>query len=127
MLRVQATGRQGLFDCVVSIPPPASYQFLADTPAGWDFYDYLIGDIVKNNIVDWDDLNVIAAHWLNSGCGDADQWCAGADLDGSTGVDFVDYALLCQKLADAGRQKCPACRPFTEQHRMQVEQSLPIP
>ena len=29
----------GSFDCVVSIPPPPSVQFVADTPVGWDFYE----------------------------------------------------------------------------------------
>ena len=105
--RVKATNSEGSsnwttgsIDCFVSIPPPASYEFQADTPQGWDFYE-LDSDIIINNTIDWDDLNVIAAHWLSSSCGDLDQWCGGADIDSSTGVDFTDYALLAN---DWGKQ-----------------------
>ena len=68
-------------------------EFLEGTAAGWDLHG-LETDIARNNAVDWDDLGVIAQHWLDAGCGDPNQWCDGADIDGSTGVDFLDYALL---------------------------------
>ena len=67
--------------------------FATGTPAGWDFHE-LDGDIARNNTVDWGDLGVIATHWLNSGCDAANQWCGEADIDGSSGVDFLDYSLM---------------------------------
>ena len=73
--------------------PGISVDFEAGTSAGWSFYD-LAGDIDKNLIVDLNDLNILAQHWLNSSCNDANQWCAGADIDQSSDVTFVDYALL---------------------------------
>ena len=71
----------------------ATVTFSGGTSAGWDFHE-LDGDIARNNTVDWSDLNVLAQHWLNSSCADANQWCSGADINASTGVDFLDYAIL---------------------------------
>ena len=70
-----------------------SVTFEAGTPAGWDFHE-LDADIARNNTIDWGDLSIIAQHWLASGCEAANQWCGQADINGSTGVDLVDYALL---------------------------------
>jgi hypothetical protein len=88
---------------VVVVPPPVIVTFEAGTPAGWDFYD-LNTDIARNNIVDWDDLAIVASHWLNSNCGTANQWCAGADIDRGTGVDFIDYSLLANDWSRQGAQ-----------------------
>ena len=77
--------------------------FEAGTSAGWDFYD-LDGDIVKNNTVDWDDLGIIAQYWLDTGCGDPNQWCTGADIDGSTGVDLIDYTILAKDWTKTGAE-----------------------
>ena len=68
-------------------------SYVAGTSAGWNFHE-LEGDIARNNIVDLNDLNVIALHWLDASCADANQWCGKADIDASTSVDFVDYAIL---------------------------------
>ena len=78
-------------------------DFSAGTPAGWDFHE-IDSDIARNNTVDWDDLAVIAAHWLNSGCDGTNQWCAGADIDSSSGVDLIDYAILTGDWAKTGAQ-----------------------
>ena len=96
----------------------ASVEFQAGTAAGWDFHD-LDADIARNNTVDWDDLGVIAQHWLDADCGDPNQWCAGADIDGSTGVDFIDYALLTKDWSKQGASERICCKPFTEPHRIQ--------
>ena len=38
-------------------------------------------------------LGVLASHWLEAGCG-APDWCGGVDLDHSSMVDFVDFAMF---------------------------------
>ena len=38
-------------------------------------------------------LGVLASHWLEAGCG-APDWCGGGDLDHSSVVDFVDFAIF---------------------------------
>lgn len=68
-------------------------DFFAGTSAGWSFQG-IDGDIARNNAVDWSDLAILAQHWLNEGCADANNWCARADIDQSSGVAFDDYALL---------------------------------
>jgi len=50
----------------------------------------LEGDLQPDGEVDFNDLAVIASHWLD-GCS-GPGWCDGADIDQSTDVDFVDYA-----------------------------------
>ena len=35
----------------------------------------------------------LASHWLEADC-DVPDWCSGADIDHSSTVDFVDFALL---------------------------------
>lgn len=82
----------GTFDCVVNIPPPA-IVFSAGDVNGWDFYE-LDGDVFRNNTVDLNDLNVIVQNWLDVNCSDVNNWCGQADIDGSSGVDLIDYALL---------------------------------
>ena len=106
--RVKATNTHGTsgwttgnYDCVVSIPPPPTIQFVAGTPDGWDFGE-LDSDIALNNSVDWGDLGVIAQHWLASGCDGTNQWCGNADMDASSEVDFVDYALLTSEWSKQG-------------------------
>ena len=81
-----------------------SVSFVASPVSGWDFYG-LDGDIARNNTVDWVDLNIIAQYWLDTGCGDADQWCGKADVDGSTGVDFADYAILAKDWSKQAGEK----------------------
>lgn len=59
----------------------------------WSFTTQkLTGDITKNCRVDWFDLKILADEWLNS-C-TAPEWCAGADIDESTSVDFKDFAMI---------------------------------
>ena len=93
----------GTTDCVVVVPPPATITFSAGTTAGWDFYD-LDTDIVRNNTVDWDDLAVVASHWLASDCGISNQWCSGSDLDNSNSIDLLDYAILANNWSKQGAE-----------------------
>jgi len=69
------------------------------------------GDLNEDNVVDWNDLGLFVAQWLQSPCDEGNGWCAGADLDESSNVDFLDYAILaanwevvgnCSPVVDAG-------------------------
>jgi chitodextrinase len=51
-------------------------------------------ETVKDGVVDLLDLAVLVDKWLNTSCGDANEWCGGADLSFDTTVDFDDYAIL---------------------------------
>jgi RHS repeat-associated protein len=59
----------------------------------------LAGDSEPDGIVGFDDLAVIALHWVD-GCS-GPGWCEGADIDLSTDVDFVDYGYLALNWLDS--------------------------
>lgn len=52
------------------------------------------GDVVEDGQIDREDLAAMASNWLDNGCGSANGFCAGRDLDYSGRVDFHDFALL---------------------------------
>ncbi len=52
--------------------------------------DGLEGDLDLNGAVDTNDLGLFCAQWLDAGC--SGPGCA--DLDGTSGVDFADLAIL---------------------------------
>jgi hypothetical protein len=47
-------------------------------------------------IADFNDLEIVASHWLESGC-EYPSWCGGADLNVSRVVDLVDFALWAER------------------------------
>ncbi len=51
-------------------------------------------ELLKDGIVDMNDLALLVERWLDTGCGDANEWCDGADLSYDTVVNFNDYAIL---------------------------------
>lgn len=51
------------------------------------------GDFDRDNCVNYEDLAVLAAYWLKSGCG-SPNWCGETDLDRDTGVNLSDYSIL---------------------------------
>ena len=68
-----------------------------------DFVDFAIltggwtgslrpGDFDTDGDIDWYDLRTLVERWLNI-C-TVGHWCAGRDIDRSTRVDFVDFAIL---------------------------------
>ena len=57
------------------------------------------GDFQPDGDVDFNDLAVIASHWLDSDCCDP-GWCGGADIDQSSGVELVDYARFADNWLD---------------------------
>jgi len=50
------------------------------------------GDFDTDGDIDWYDLKTLVETWLST-C-PADEWCGGRDIDQSTRVDFVDFAIL---------------------------------
>jgi hypothetical protein len=53
----------------------------------------LVGDFNTDHVVDFEDLRLLTEHWLDPNC--LIPGCD-ADLDGSDGVDMVDFALLAE-------------------------------
>jgi subtilisin family serine protease len=51
-------------------------------------------DLVKDGIINFFDLAIVAESWLNEGCADANHWCGGADLTFDTYVGLDDLALV---------------------------------
>ena len=88
----------------VQVPDPITLEVLAGTAAGWDFYD-LDTNISGGDSVDFDDIRVLAEHWLEGSCDDANNWCCRADLDASSNVDFLDYALLVSDWPQSAAEK----------------------
>ena len=58
--------------------------------------DNPVGDLNADNVVEWSDIGLFAAQWLQVNCDDANGWCNGADIDQGSNVDFLDYALQAQ-------------------------------
>jgi hypothetical protein len=80
------------------------------TAASWDFFttwticegaNYPVlfwqipaGDFRCPDGVDMIDLLWFAQHWLDENCFVANYYCEGVDLDQSSFVDFVDFAIF---------------------------------
>jgi hypothetical protein len=47
-----------------------------------------------DGVVSLSDLVILASHWLQDDCGQANRWCHGADLNFYSGVDFDDFVFL---------------------------------
>jgi len=45
-------------------------------------------------IVNFDDFAIFAEWWLEPNCSEENNWCSGADLNHSDGVDILDLSLL---------------------------------
>ena len=85
--RAQAAGRREALTAWFPYRRLRAFNLLRIHPQAGIIYE-LESDIVRNNTVDWSDLNIIAQQWLIAGCDATNQWCAGADLNGSSGVDL---------------------------------------
>jgi len=60
----------------------------------------LEGDLQPDGDVDFNDLAVIASHWLDQDC-ILPGSCGGADLDDSNDVDLIDFAFLADNWLDS--------------------------
>lgn len=58
----------------------------------------LPGDFDIDDKVNFDDLDFLTSHWLDTGCndssGDESGWCYGCDIDKDSYVNFLDFAKL---------------------------------
>jgi hypothetical protein len=57
--------------------------------SGQYFYGTDTVKVINNNLRY---LAIFASHWLEADCG-APRWCSGLDIDRSSTVNFVDYAM----------------------------------
>ena len=54
-------------------------------------------DLVKDDSIDWKDLDAFAAEWLGD-CNATNNWCNGANFDDdNNNIDFDDYTLLAKR------------------------------
>ena len=51
-------------------------------------------DIVSDGLINFKDLAVLAAHWLDSACNLSNNFCGGSDLNHDSLVNFADFALF---------------------------------
>lgn len=60
----------------------------------------LPGDFDIDDKVNFDDLDFLTSHWLDTGCndssGDESGWCYGCDIDKDSYVNFLDFAKLAE-------------------------------
>ena len=69
---------------------PVEVTVTGKLTSGQDFYGTDIIRVINPNI---QCLAGFVSHWLESGCRRS-GWCGGADVDHSSMVDFIDFALL---------------------------------
>ena len=60
----------------------------------YEYPQVYLCDLDSDNLVDADDLLILAANWTNTGCSEPSGWCQGADFDHSTTVDITDLAIF---------------------------------
>jgi len=53
-----------------------------------------MADASVNGSVNFEDYAILAARWLEEGCGYLDAWCNRADLNWSTAVNIEDLVVL---------------------------------
>jgi hypothetical protein len=58
----------------------------------WEYSSY--GDLVCPDGVNLADYAVLAGHWLETDCGESNNWCEGSDFDRSGDVGTADLATL---------------------------------
>jgi len=69
---------------------PAEIAIVGMFTSGQYFYGI---DIIKITTNSLNHIVNLASHWLEAGC-DIPDWCSGADIDHSSIVNFVDFALF---------------------------------
>ena len=89
-VEVEAAFERGSF-CEAGISDEAmEVRVVGSFTSGQYFYGT---DTIKIINKTFEYLGVLASHWLEADCG-APDWCGGVDLDHSSAVDLVDFALF---------------------------------
>jgi uncharacterized repeat protein (TIGR01451 family) len=59
-------------------------------------YEFLRSDINHDGSVNFADLNIFVAHWLENGCSPLNGWCSGAELCCDERVNMIDFAKFAE-------------------------------
>ncbi len=100
------TSSGGPYTLTVTIGQPD-----AGDMAGGDYElagGFLPGNLWQQCFVDFEHFARFAMYWLDAPCGPSDNWCHGADLDGSTDVGVSDV----EELAYWWLAECPTDWPW---------------
>ncbi|MBN2269208.1 MAG: right-handed parallel beta-helix repeat-containing protein [Sedimentisphaerales bacterium] len=62
----------------------------------YEFDFTVFGDIAVDCSVDASDFALLSAHWMESPCNEANNFCDLADIDRQNGIDFRDVLILAQ-------------------------------
>jgi hypothetical protein len=67
-----------------------------------DLYDYgfILGDVDKNDIVDFFDFSLFSLNWMNSNC-EGPDWCNDKDLDKNGSVNMGDLNFIVEHWLDS--------------------------
>jgi len=90
LVEIEAAFSRGAFCAAARDYGPAEVTAAGLLASGQCFYGT---DTIKIINKSFEYLGVLASHWLKGGCG-APDWCGGVDLDHSSVVDFVDFAMF---------------------------------
>jgi hypothetical protein len=73
------------------------------------------GDLTYDTIVKFDDLEQVAACWLDGACDSCSDWCGGADLNYNGNVTLQDVAILASHWFDnySVNDECQTAEPLT--------------
>jgi GH35 family endo-1,4-beta-xylanase len=91
---------------------PAEFTLTLNTPGDCDEVQFLgfrlNSDINGDCFVDYEDLDIIASHWLLSGCGGIEN-CYGADFEPDNNVDFADFGTFGLQWTQCNDPLDPSC------------------
>jgi len=124
---VNFRGFHGTYEITVTIPgsepqvrtielepgeTPAEFTLTLNAPGNCDEVQFLglalNSDINGDCYVDFDDLDVIANHWLRTDCGGIEN-CSGADFEPDNNVDFTDFSIFGLQWSQCNDPLDPAC------------------
>ncbi|UCG59514.1 MAG: right-handed parallel beta-helix repeat-containing protein [Phycisphaerales bacterium] len=78
------------------------YHYPLTEPCRFSDLALVAEGILRDGVIDFADLRVLALRWLDQGCSEDDGWCGGADISFDTSVDLKDLAFLadCWRVED---------------------------
>jgi len=90
LVEIEAAFGRAAFCSAATDYGPAEVTVVGLLASGQNFYGT---DTIKIINKSFEYIGVLSSHWLEGGCG-APDWCGGGDLDHSSVVDFVDFAIF---------------------------------